>query len=501
MVVFLSVFLTSQFINMNKEIRVLEPKSVWNKFADLNAVPRPSKHEERVIEFMMDFGKSLGLETIKDNVGNVIIKKPASVGMEDRKTVILQSHLDMVHQKNADTVFDFNTQGIEMYVDGDWVRAKGTTLGADNGLGVATIMALLESKNIPHPPLEALFTIDEETGMTGAKGLQGGLLNGDILLNLDTEDDDEIDIGCAGGIDITAKGIYGEVPINAGYAGYKIVVKGLSGGHSGMDIHLGLGNANKIMNDLLIKVHEQLGLRISKIDGGGLRNAIPRESTALVAIKVSDSKELETLFKDWASNLNKEFAATEPNLLIACEPAPLPKMVMEAKDQLALTEALKNAHNGVYAMSKSMKDLVETSNNIARVEVGDGQVKIACLTRSSVEAGKMELAKNLQSNFEKAGYEVVLSGEYPGWNPNPNSAILKLLRKKYKELFKEQPRVVACHAGLECGILGKNYPEVDMISFGPTIKGAHSPDERASISSLQKFWKYILEILVEIPRK
>ncbi|MBU2906029.1 aminoacyl-histidine dipeptidase [Arenibacter algicola] len=486
---------------MNKEIRVLEPKNIWNKFADLNAVPRPSKHEERVTQFMLDFGKTLGLETTKDVVGNVIIKKPASVGMEDRKTVILQSHLDMVHQKNADTDFDFNTQGIEMYIDGDWVRAKGTTLGADNGLGVATIMALLESKDISHPPLEALFTIDEETGMTGAKGLKGGLLKGDILLNLDTEDDDEIDIGCAGGVDITAKGVYREIPLGEGYAAYKILVKGLSGGHSGMDIHLGLGNANKIMNTLLIMGQEQLGLRISKIDGGGLRNAIPRESTTWVAIKASDSNKLDALFKDWSNNLKKEFAATEPNLKIVCEPAHLSKMVMEPNDQQALTGAIKNAHNGVYAMSKTMKDLVETSNNIARVEVGDGEIKIACLTRSSVEDGKMELAKNLQANFEKAGYEVTLSGDYPGWNPNPDSTILEVLRTKYRELFNEQPRVVACHAGLECGILGKNYPEVDMISFGPTIKGAHSPDERASISSLQKFWKFILEILSEIPKK
>ncbi|RAJ07532.1 aminoacyl-histidine dipeptidase [Arenibacter echinorum] len=486
---------------MNKEIRDLEPKNIWNKFADLNAVPRPSKHEERVIALMMDFGKALGLETSKDDVGNVIIKKPASLGMEDRKTVILQSHLDMVHQKNTDTDFDFNTQGIEMYVDGDWVRAKGTTLGADNGLGVATIMALLESNDISHPPLEALFTIDEETGMTGAKGLKGGLLKGDILLNLDTEDDDEIDIGCAGGIDITAKGIYGELALGEGSAAYKIVVKGLSGGHSGVDIHLGLGNANKIMNSLLILGQKQIGLRVSKIDGGGLRNAIPRESTALVAIKASDSDELDTLFKDWAINIKKEFAATEANLKIVCEPAHLPKTVMEPKDQQVLTEAIKNALNGVYAMSKTMKDLVETSNNIARVEVGDGKINIACLTRSSVEAGKMELAKNLQNNFEKAGYEVTLSGDYPGWNPNPDSEILKLLERKYQELFNDQPRVVACHAGLECGILGKNYPEVDMISFGPTIKGAHSPDERASISSLQKFWKFILEILEEIPKK
>jgi len=486
---------------MNKEIRVLEPKNIWNKFADLNAVPRPSKHEERVIQFMLDFGKTLGLETTKDVVGNIIIKKPASVGMEDRKTVILQSHLDMVHQKNADTDFDFNTQGIEMYVDGDWVRAKGTTLGADNGLGVATIMALLESKDIAHPPLEALFTIDEETGMTGAKGLKGGLLKGDILLNLDTEDDDEIDIGCAGGIDITAKGVYGEIPLSDGFDAYKIVVKGLSGGHSGVDIHLGLGNANKIMNTLLIMGQEQLGLRISKINGGGLRNAIPRESTAWVAIKALDSNKLDTLFKEWANNLKKQFATTEPNLKIVCEPAQLPNRVMEPNDQQTLTEAIENALNGVYAMSKTMKGLVETSNNIARVEVGDGEIYIACLTRSSVEAGKMELAKNLKDNFGKAGYEVTLSGDYPGWNPNPDSTILEVLRTKYRELFNEQPRVVACHAGLECGILGKNYPEVDMISFGPTIKGAHSPDERASISSLQKFWKFILEILSEIPKK
>tara|TARA_R110001592_G_scaffold26879_6_gene100156 strand:- start:3777 stop:4583 length:807 start_codon:yes stop_codon:yes gene_type:complete len=268
-----------------------------------------------------------------------------------------------------------------------------------------------------------------------------------------------------------------------------------------MDIHLGLGNANKIMNDLLIVGQKQLGLRISKIDGGGLRNAIPRESTALVAIKASDAKELDALFKDWINTIKKEFVATEPNLKIVCEPSPPPKMVMETKDQLALTAAIKNALNGVYAMSKTMKDLVETSNNIARVEVGEGQIKIACLTRSSVEAGKMELAKDLQSTFEKAGYEVTLSGDYPGWNPNPDSDILELLRAKYKELFNEQPRVVACHAGLECGILGKNYPDVDMISFGPTIKGAHSPDERASISSLQKFWKFILEILADIPKK
>jgi len=488
-------------MHMNNEIRNLEPNNIWNRFADLNAVPRPSKHEERVIEFMMDFGKALGLTTTKDAVGNVIIKKPATSGMEDRKTVILQSHLDMVHQKNADTEFDFSTQGIEMYVDGDWVRAKGTTLGADNGLGVATIMALLESNEISHPPLEALFTIDEETGMTGAKGLKGGLLKGDVLLNLDTEDDDEIDIGCAGGIDITATGKYGEETLPEDSIGYKITVKGLSGGHSGMDIHKGLGNANKIMNALLMLGQQHVNLLVSEINGGGLRNAIPRESTALVVVNASESNKFNAMFQDWVQGLKKDFATIEPNLSIVATPSETSESLMEAQDQQALLKAIKNAHNGVYAMSEAMEDLVETSNNIARVVVKNGTVKIACLTRSSVEAGKMELANSLKGNFETAGYQVTLSGDYPGWDPNPDSDILKLLQSKYVELFKEQPNVVACHAGLECGILGQNYPDVDMISFGPTIKGAHSPDERASISSLQKFWKFTLKILEEIPKK
>jgi len=486
---------------MNEEIRDLEPKEIWSKFADLNAVPRPSKHEEKVIQFMLDFGRGLGLEVSKDLVGNVIIKKPATKGMENRKTVILQSHLDMVHQKNADTVFDFSTQGIEMFVDGDWVRAKGTTLGADNGLGVATIMALLESTGIPHPPLEALFTIDEETGMTGAIGLQGGLLQGEILLNLDTEEDDEIDIGCAGGIDITARGTYSPVAHDTGYTTYQIAVKGLSGGHSGMDIHKGLGNANKIMNKLLLLGQEQLNLGVIEIEGGGLRNAIPRESVALVALKSTESDKFMELFQTWSKNLKADHSATEPKLSIEVIPLSVPVSLMETDAQNALLWAIKEAHNGVYAMSKAMEDLVETSNNIARVEVKNGAIKIACLTRSSVEAGKNELANKLKENFEEAGYEVTLSGDYPGWQPNPDSEVLKLLNAKYVELFKEQPNVVACHAGLECGILGQNYPEVDMISFGPTIKGAHSPDERASISSLQKFWKFILRVLEETPAK
>lgn len=485
---------------MGKDIRELEPKMVWNNFADLNAVPRPSKKEGKVIRFMIDFGNSLGLKTIVDEVGNVIIKKPATKGMEDRKMVVLQSHLDMVHQKNSDTEFDFDTQGIQMFIDGDWVRAKGTTLGADNGLGVATIMAILESKDIPHPALEALFTIDEETGMTGAKGLKGGLLEGDILLNLDTEEDDEIDIGCAGGIDVSANGCYKEEDSARDSAAFLISVKGLSGGHSGMDIHEGRGNANKLMNSLLLKGVSGFDLRIAEINGGGLRNAIPRESTALVTVSGSNVGEFTQDFSVWAQNATQQFSATDPSLKITALAAEIPKKVMEAESQKNLLQVLEAAHNGVYAMSTAMEDLVETSNNIARVEVKGGSLKIACLTRSSIEDGKKELAGSLKSVFEKAGYKVVLSGDYPGWNPNPDSDILKVLQSQYVLLFKEQPRVVACHAGLECGILGQNYPKLDMISFGPTIKGAHSPDERASISSVKKFWKYTLRILESIPK-
>ena len=482
---------------MSKTIRELEPKAVWNKFADLNAVPRPSKKEERVIQFMLDFGASLQLETLNDEVGNVIIRKPATPGLENKKMVTLQSHLDMVHQKNNDTVFDFDTQGIQMYIDGDWVRAQGTTLGADNGMGVAAIMALLESTDIPHPALEALFTIDEETGMTGAMGLKGGVLQGDILLNLDTEEDDEIDIGCAGGVDVTARRIYELEPVQANFTGYKVTVKGLSGGHSGMDIHRGLGNANKIMNRVLYNTSLHTELAISEIDGGSLRNAIPRESNAIVAIKVTE--DFLQNFEAWAATIKEELKVTEPNLTISLTEIDLPESVMQADAQQKMLRGIYAAHNGVYAMSASISDLVETSNNIARVIVKDGAIKIGCLTRSSVNSGKMDLANALKSVFELADFTVDFSGEYPGWNPNPDSAILKVLSAQYETVFGAKAKVVACHAGLECGILGQNYPEMDMISFGPTIKGAHSPGERVSISSVQKFWKFTLEVLKNSP--
>ena len=484
---------------MSNELRKLEPICLWNKFADLNAVPRPSKKEERIIEFIKAFGNSLGLETFEDQIRNVIIRKPATPGMENRKSIVLQSHLDMVHQKNNDTVFDFDVQGIEMFVDNDWIKAKGTTLGADNGIGVATIMAILESDSIPHPAIEALFTIDEETGMTGALNLKAGILKGSILLNLDTEQDDEIDIGCAGGIDVTATGNYQMEELPADYSAWRISVKGLNGGHSGMDIHKGLGNANKIMNRLLYKGFELFGLAVSEINGGSLRNAIPRESESIIILPKNKINDFNTAFEQLIKDIKFELKTTEPTLQIGLQEVPLPDLIMNSVSQIQLINAIYSVSNGVYRMSADIDNLVETSNNLARVIVKDGKIFIACLTRSSIESSKMDLAQALEANFKMANLQVSFSGSYPGWTPNVSSPILKVLTSVYEQLHQKKPKVVACHAGLECGILGKNYPNMDMISFGPTILGAHSPDERVSISSVQKYWRFVLEILKAIP--
>ena len=484
---------------MSNELRIIEPICLWNKFADLNAVPRPSKKEERIIEFIKAFGNSLGLETFEDQIRNVIIRKPATPGMENRKSIVLQSHLDMVHQKNNDTVFDFDVQGIEMFVDNDWIKAKGTTLGADNGIGVATIMAILESDSIPHPAIEALFTIDEETGMTGALNLKAGILKGSILLNLDTEQDDEIDIGCAGGIDVTAIGNYQMEELPADYSAWRISVKGLNGGHSGMDIHKGLGNANKIMNRLLYKGFELFGLAVSEINGGSLRNAIPRESESIITLPKNKINDFNTAFEQLIKDIKFELKTTEPTLQIGLQEVPLPDLIMNSVSQIQLINAIYSVSNGVYRMSADIDNLVETSNNLARVIVKDGKIFIACLTRSSIESSKMDLAQALEANFKMANLQVSFSGSYPGWTPNVSSPILKVLTSVYEQLHQKKPKVVACHAGLECGILGKNYPNMDMISFGPTILGAHSPDERVSISSVQKYWRFVLEILKAIP--
>ena len=484
---------------MSTEIKNLEPKSLWSNFADLNAVPRASKKEERVIDFAKSFGENLGLETIVDDIGNVIIKKPGTPGMENKTTVVLQSHLDMVHQKNADTDFDFETQGIQMFIEGDWVKAKGTTLGADNGIGVAAIMAILESKNIPHPPIEALFTIDEETGMTGAQGLKGGLLSGKIMLNLDTEDDNELCIGCAGGVDVTAKGNYSQETARPGKKTFKIKIKGLTGGHSGMDIHLGRGNANKLMNRYLHGASKNMDIAIHCIDGGGLRNAIPRESEAVFLIPATEGSNLKSFTEVFANTIKKEYASTDPEIRIEFEETDSVHRILNKTFQEKLLRSIYACPNGIYRMSPDIEDLVQTSNNLARVLVKDGTFTILCLTRSSVDSEKMDEAEAIASAFELIGAQVNFEGSYPGWTPKPTSTIVKIMSDLYRKMYKEEPEVNACHAGLECGILGTNYPEIEMISFGPNIRGAHSPDEKAQISSVQKFWEFLLETLKQIP--
>jgi dipeptidase D len=482
-------------------VRLLEPQILWNHFADLNAVPRPSKNEERVRQFMVDFGTKLGLETIVDKIGNVIIKKPASSGMENRKTVILQSHLDMVHQKNSDKVFDFDNEGIEMLVDGDWVRANGTTLGADNGIGVAAIMAVLSSNEIAHPAVEAFFTIDEETGMTGAMQMDGTLFQGEILLNIDTEDDDELSIGCAGGIDTNTSYKYTESTINQNSKTIELSIRGLLGGHSGMDIDKGRGNANKWMARILWEISRKISIQLVSFDGGSLRNAIPREATATITVLSEDLNEFQFLFDSQVTKLKEEYKRIEPAINIEKKEVNSSDKAMSNSDFKKIINLLCSIQNGVFRMSPDIIGLVEASSSLARVIIKDGLFTTQSLQRSSVESTKSEVAMAIRCAFENIGCEVIQGGEYPGWKPNPNSAILNVMENLYKDLFNENPKVKACHAGLECGILGKHLPGVDMISFGPNIREAHSPDEKVQISSVQKFWKFYLNTLQSIPTK
>lgn len=486
---------------MNTSVKNLQPTELWNHFADLNAVPRGSKKEEKIIAFIKNFGEKLGLKTIKDEVGNVIIYKPASLGMEKLTTIVLQSHLDMVHQKNATTNFNFDTEGIEMIVDGDWVKANGTTLGADNGIGVASIMTILASKTIPHPAIEALFTIDEETGMTGALNLKGGLLDAKILLNLDTEDDDELTIGCAGGVDVTATLSYEQENTGTNTKAFRITLNGLTGGHSGMDIHRGRGNANKLMNRILSQATEQFSLRISTIDGGSLRNAIPRESFAEVLVEEKNVAAFTKFISEQEQILKAEHNTTDPNLKLTAAAISAPAKVFSLAFQKKLIRAIYACPNGIYRMSPDIAGLVQTSNNVARVLVKDGNLSIQCLTRSAVDSEKMDLANAIKSAFELADASVTFAGSYPGWAPKPDAAIVKLMSDLYFERYKEKAKVNACHAGLECGILGTNYPDMEMVSFGPNIRGAHSPDEKVQISSVQKYWEFLLETLKRIPSK
>ena len=482
------------------EVKNLEPQELWQNFISLNAIPRASKKEEQVIAFMMGYGQQLGLETIKDPVGNVMIRKPASPGMEDRKTVILQSHLDMVHQKNTDTIFDFETQGIDMFAKGDWVKAKGTTLGADNGIGVATIMTLLAADNIVHPALEAMFTIDEETGMTGAKQLDPANFTGTILLNLDTEEDDELTVGCAGGIDTNTIYTYKLETSDPKGTAFELRIKGLTGGHSGMDIHKGRANANKLMNRLLYIISQTVNIQLHSVDGGSLRNAIPRESAAIVVIPDGQIELFSLLLKQFTELITEEFQTVEPGLELTCDETEMPAKVMNRADFVKIVNTIYAVPNGVYRMSPDIEGLVEASSNLARVQIKDGEFISQLLQRSSVESTRDDVSNAIRAAFENIGAHVKQAGDYPGWKPDPESAILKLMKNLYQETFGKAPKVNACHAGLECGILGAHFPEMDMISFGPTITGAHSPDESVRISSVQKFWTYLLAVLKEIPK-
>ncbi|HOI31761.1 MAG TPA: aminoacyl-histidine dipeptidase [Bacteroidales bacterium] len=479
----------------------LEPKGIWKNFYSLTQIPRPSKKEEKIIAFTKEFCEKLGLETIVDEVGNVIARKPATPGMEDRKGIILQAHLDMVPQKNEGTDHDFEKDPIETYIEDGWVKAKGTTLGSDNGIGAAAAMTVLEATDLEHGPIEALFTIDEETGMTGANELKPGILKGDILLNMDSEDEGELYIGCAGGVDSTGEFKFKLEATPADHKAYRIVVKGLKGGHSGLDIHLGRGNANKIINTLMLMAADKVGLRVSQVDGGSLRNAIPREAFATIVVPAKNAELFEQFTAEFEAIAKDEFAEADGGLSIQAEAAELPENVVDMKTQNSLFEAVAKCPNGVIAMSKDMEGVVETSTNLATVKMNDGQFVIGTLQRSSVDADKEKLAAQIRDVFEKAGGKAYSSGDYPGWKPNVKSPILHAMKDVYNNKFGKVPEVKVIHAGLECGILGSAYPNWDMISFGPTIRHPHSPDEKVNIDTVKLFWEYLVETLKHAPKK
>lgn len=488
---------------MSNEITKLTPNALWENFYQLTRIPRPSHHEDQIRQHVADFGRNLGLETIQDEAGNVIIRKPATPGMEKRKGVILQGHLDMVPQKNSDKDHDFAKDPIETIIDGEWVRANGTTLGADNGIGVAAAMAVLESKDLVHGPVEALFTATEETGMDGANGLGPGMLNGDILINMDSEDEGELYVGCAGGEDASIRFTYAEVPVPAESIGFKLNVTGLKGGHSGVDIHLGRGNANKIFFRVLKEAYKICGLRLSSINGGSLRNAIPREAFGIVTVPYKTADKLVGLVAGLTTVIKRELSATEPSLKIELSKTEMPSFLIDEKTQINLTHAIVACPNGVIRMSDSMAGLVETSTNLAIVksDTENNAINIACLMRSSVDTSRGELGSRMDSVFTLAGADVKLTGGYPGWKPNLESPILKTMQQIYNSKFGRIPEIKAIHAGLECGILGGTYPNWDMISFGPTIRYPHSPDEKVHIESVVKFWDFLVETLKNIPAK
>lgn len=479
----------------------LAPQNVWKHFYSLTQIPRPSGHMERITEFLLNFGKGLGLESFVDEVGNVIIRKPATPGMEDRKGVILQAHMDMVPQKNNDTVHDFVNDPIQTWIDGEWVKAKGTTLGADNGMGVAAAMAVLEANDLKHGPLEVLITKDEETGMYGAFGLKPGTVKGDILLNLDSEDEGELYIGCAGGLDITAELSYKEEEADKSMVARKITLKGLRGGHSGMEINQGRGNANKLLarvaHDLLV----EFDCRLASFAGGNMRNAIPREAHAVILFNPADIDDLPTYIKEYGEQLNQEYAPIESNIQLLLDEVELPAMVMPEEIQDNMIDMLLACQNGVMRMIPTVPDTVETSSNLAIVTLGEGKAEVRILARSSSDTMKDFLADSLTACFNMAGMKVTLSGGYSGWQPNVDSPILHAMTKSYEAQFGVAPKVKVIHAGLECGIIGAAEPRLDMVSFGPTVRHPHTPDEKVNIASVERFWQFIVATLEAIPVK
>ena len=484
------------------EKKDLKPAAVFHYFEEICQVPRPSKKEEKIVAYLKEFGKKHNLETKVDEVGNVLIKKPASKGMENCKTVVLQSHVDMVCEKNNNVSHDFLIDPIETIIDGEWMKANGTTLGADNGIGVATELAILADDTLEHGPIECLFTIDEETGLTGAFALKEGFMNGDILLNLDSEDEGELFIGCAGGIDSVAEFNYYEADVPDGYFFCKIEVKGLKGGHSGGDIHLGRANANKILNRFLTLAFNKYDLYLCEIDGGNLRNAIPREAHAIIAIPEANKHDLRTDLNVFTAEVQAEYAVTDPDMELILSSEPARAKAIDADTTQRLLQTLYAVPHGVYAMSQDIPGLVETSTNLASIKMKPGNIiRIETSQRSSTASSKQDIANMVRTVFEMGGAVVTFGEGYPGWKPNTHSEILEIATASYKCLFGVDAQVKAIHAGLECGLFLDKYPSLDMISFGPTLQGVHSPDERMLIPTVEKFWLHLTDILKHIPEK
>lgn len=478
--------------------KLLQPSIVFDCFAEVNKVPRPSKREEKMIAFLKEFGESLGLPTKVDETGNVCISKPATPGNENRKTVILQSHMDMVCEKNKDVDFDFDNDAIETYIDGEWMRAKGTTLGADDGIGVAMQMAILKSNDIEHGPIQCVFTRDEETGLTGAIGMKSGFMDGDYLINLDSEDEGQIYVSCAGGVRTTATYPFPTEAAPANYATFRINVKGLSGGHSGDDINKKRGNANKILVRFLVNEVENLGLRLVDIQSGGLHNAIPREGHAVCMVANDKMGELKAHLEAFSKDVAEEFAVTEKSISITLEEVEAATKVMEAEAMRKMLLSLHAVHNGIFAMSQDIDWLVETSSNLASIHSEGDHVTVTTSQRSSVASACLNVASVVRAAFELGGAKTVTNEGYPGWKLNPNSEIVKIAKESYEHLFGKEPRILAIHAGLECGLFSEKYPKLDMVSFGPTLRGVHSPDERLLIPTVQMVWDHLLDILKRV---